>query len=160
MSERIPLDNIGADLMEPLIGLRAALARATLDKKLIDLIFLRVSQLNGCVYCIDSHAHDLRKAGESERRINALIVWRETEFFDASERAALAWAEALTHVSATHAPDEVYRPLLDVFTERQIMELTFAVGLMNLFNRIGIGLRKALPNSTAKAWREEQSLHA
>lgn len=155
MSARIDMGMAAPELVAPIVAAYTALAHSTLDKPLAELVFLRVSQINGCAYCLDLHTQNLRKSGESERRLALLPAWRETELFDGSERAALAWAEALTLISESHAPEAVYRPLLDYFTERQIGELTFAIALMNMLNRTGIGLRKALPDPAAPSWPEE-----
>ena len=157
---RIELNAVAPDLGKAIQAAYAPLLRAALDRKLIDLVFLRVSQINGCAYCVDLHAHDLRKAGESARRINALSAWHETRLFDAAERAALTWAEAVTRIVETHAPDAVYQSLCEHFSERQIGELTYAIALMNMLNRTGIALRKALPEPEAAAWPGEQGLVA
>ena len=125
-----------------LAALYPYLAKSTLDPKLIDLVFLRVSQLNGCAYCVDLHSSDLLKKGESQRRINNLTTWREAPFYDARERAALAWAESLTHIAETRAPDADYVPLKEHFSDKEIADLSFTIALMNAMNRIAIGFRK------------------
>lgn len=157
MTERIAFNNVAPELAKTMFAAHTALMSSSLDKRLIDLVFLRVSQLNGCAYCVDLHTHDLRKAGETERRVNALIVWHEVPFFSPAERAALAWAEAVTKIGETHAPDSVYQPLLEHFDEKQVAALTFAIALMNLFNRTGIALRKPLPNADTPAWGWEKA---
>lgn len=117
----------------------AALANSTLGKKLLDLVFLRVSQLNGCAYCVDLHVRDLLAQGEDLQRLNSLVTWREVSLF--SERAALNWAESLTRLADTHAADEDYTPLAAHFSDRETAELTMAVALMNAWNRLGVGMR-------------------
>jgi AhpD family alkylhydroperoxidase len=125
-----------------LTALYPYLAKTTLDPKLVDLLFLRVSQINGCAYCVDRHSRDLLDKGETERRINALVVWHETPFFDARERAALAWADSLTRVAETRVPDADFAPLKAHFSDKEIADLSYAIALMNGLNRIAIGFRK------------------
>jgi AhpD family alkylhydroperoxidase len=93
---------IAPEATKALAGVNAALLRAGLDKRLMDLLFLRVSQINGCSYCVDEHARDLRRAGESNERLDGLAAWRESPYFTQAEKAALEWAEALTRVEQTH----------------------------------------------------------
>jgi AhpD family alkylhydroperoxidase len=125
-----------------LTALYPYLAKTTLDPKLVDLVFLRVSQINGCAYCVDLHSRDLLNKGESQRRVNALVTWHETPFFEARERAALAWAESLTCVAETRVPDADFASLKQHFSEKEIADLSFAVAMMNGLNRIAIGFRK------------------
>jgi AhpD family alkylhydroperoxidase len=117
----------------------------SLDHTLVALIDQRVSQLNGCTFCLDMHGTTLRKLGVDPRKLDTLAGWDESPFFDESERAALAWAESLTNVGTTRAPDAVYQALLPYFNETQIAELTYAVALINAWNRIAVGLRSQLP---------------
>lgn len=117
----------------------------SIDPRLRALVELRVSQINGCVYCVDLHATEARHAGESQQRLDCLVVWEESTFFSDKERAALAWAEALTHVSSTHAPDELYARVRAHFTDQEIVDLNLIVSLMNAWNRMSIGLRKVTP---------------
>lgn len=114
----------------------------TIDEKLKALIDLRVSQINGCVYCVDLHSNQARDAHETQQRLDTLVTWHESPFFTEKERAALAWAESLTNVSQTHAPDDVYHNLSAHFSEAEIVDLTLIISLMNSWNRIAIGLRK------------------
>jgi AhpD family alkylhydroperoxidase len=108
----------------------------------MDLLFLRVSQINGCSYCVDEHARDLRGAGESNERLDGLAGWRESPFFTDAEKAALEWAEALTHVAETHAPDAAYEALARHYEDRQVANITYAIALMNAWNRVAIGFRR------------------
>jgi AhpD family alkylhydroperoxidase len=110
---------------------------------LIDLVFLRVSQINGCAYCVDLHAHDLLKQGEDFQRINSLTTWHETSFYSARERAALAWAEAVTRLN-DGVPDHLFVALREHFTDREIADLGFAVAAMNAWNRMAISFRQPL----------------
>jgi len=102
---------------------------------------MRASQVNGCAYCLDMHSIDARTEGETEQRLYTLDAWRETPFFTERERAALAWTEAVTLIAQTHAPQEVYEELKKYFTEKEIVDLTFVVGTINLWNRLAISMR-------------------
>ncbi len=113
----------------------------TIDKKLRALVELRVSQINGCVYCVDLHATQARAEGETQQRLDCLVVWREATFFDDAERAAFAWAEAVTLLPETNAPDSLYDRLKEHFSEQQIVDLTLIVSLMNAWNRIAVSFR-------------------
>lgn len=112
-----------------------------LDKRLAELVKIRASQINGCAYCIDMHTKDARAAGETEQRIYALSAWRETPFFTDRERAALEWAEAVTLVSESHVPDELYARVSAIFTEDELVALTFAVVVINSWNRLSVSFR-------------------
>ena len=114
-----------------------------LDTRLVNLVFLRVSQINGCAYCVDLHWRDLVKAGEEQRKLNSLITWKEAPFFSARERAALAWTESLTHLAQTGAPDADYAAVTAAFDGKEVADLTIVIGLMNAMNRIGVGSRLA-----------------
>ncbi|HJW08306.1 MAG TPA: carboxymuconolactone decarboxylase family protein [Holophagaceae bacterium] len=118
---------------------------AGLDPKLLDLLDLRVSQLNGCAYCMDMHSTDLLKRGEAPRRLAVLAAWRETDYFDAQEQAALAWAEALTQLTQHPDMEKPFDALKAHFTEAQIVALTFAILSINGWNRLGVGFRLDLP---------------
>ena len=102
---------------------------------------MRASQINGCAYCLDMHSHDARKIGETEQRLYVLDAWRETPLFSARERAALAWTEALTLISHTHAPDDVYAEAKAQFSDAEFASLTLLIGTINTWNRIAIGTR-------------------
>ena len=119
---------------------------ASIDKKLRAMVELRVSQMNGCVYCVDLHATQARAEGETQQRLDCIAVWRECPFFDDSERAALAWAEAVTLLPETNAPDKLYDNLKEHFSEQQIVDLTLIVSLMNAWNRLAVGFRQ-LPDA-------------
>jgi AhpD family alkylhydroperoxidase len=108
---------------------------------MIKRVEVRVSQINGCVYCVDLHANQARDAGETQQRLDCLAVWRECPFFEDSERSALAWAEAVTLLPETTAPDDLYDGLKAHFSERQIVDLTLIISLMNAWNRLAVGFR-------------------
>ena len=114
---------------------------ARLEPRLFELVKIRASQINGCAYCIDMHTKEARAAGETEQRIYALSAWRETPFFTARERAALEWTEAVTLVSETHVPDEVYARVAQHFDEAEMVALTFAVVVINSWNRLSVSFR-------------------
>lgn len=123
-----------------------------LEHRLIHLIKLRASQINGCAYCVDMHVKEARRSGLSEQWINLLCVWRESPIYDARERAVLAWTEALTNIAETRAPDEDFEPLKAHFTEAEITRITVAIGLINTWNRIAVGFRSQHPiDAPAKA---------
>jgi AhpD family alkylhydroperoxidase len=117
------------------------LARCGLSKDLVGLVKLRASQINGCVYCLDVHSRDARKAGVSEQKLDLLNAWREAPYYSPAERAALAWTEALTNISQTHAPDADYEPLRAHFSDKEIVDLTYLIGMINLWTRLAIGMR-------------------
>ncbi|SFM32105.1 carboxymuconolactone decarboxylase family protein [Variovorax sp. OV329] len=138
---RLPWNQLAPQAYKAMGGVAAALADSTLGKKLIDLVQLRVSQINGCAYCVDMHARDLLKMGEDLQRVNSLSTWHEVGLYDARERAALQWAESLTQVADTHAPDADFEQLKAHFDDREIAELSLVVSLMNAWNRMGVGMR-------------------
>ena len=122
-------------------GLEGFVQSAGLDPALLHLIKMRVSQINACAYCLDMHSKDARAAGETEQRLYELNAWRETPFYSERERAALAWAEALTLVHETHAPDDVYEEARKRFSEQELVSLTIAIVAINGWNRLSIGFR-------------------
>jgi len=124
-----------------MLALEKYISESGLDHKLVHLVKMRASQINGCAYCLDMHSLEARAVGESEQRLYTLEAWRETPFFSDRERAALAWTEALTLISQTHAPDDVYEELRKQFSENEIVDLTFAIGAINLWNRLAISMR-------------------
>lgn len=144
-SPRIDQTVHAAGARQALAKLSQQLHHASLDPTLVSLIDQRVSQLNGCTFCLDMHGTTLRKLGVDPRKLDTLAGWDESPFFDERERAALAWAESLTHVGTTRAPDAVYQALLPHFDETQIAELTYAIAIINAWNRIAVGLRSPLP---------------
>jgi AhpD family alkylhydroperoxidase len=113
-----------------------------LDRRLLELIKLRASQVNGCAYCVDMHTKDARANGETEQRLYAVVVWREAPFFTERERAALAWTEALTLVSQEQVPDNVFEIARKEFSDKELVDLTMAVIAINGWNRLAISFRK------------------
>lgn len=140
--KRLPYQTLSADAYRGLGATKAALGKSSLGKELIELVWLRMSQINGCAYCLEMHAKALRAGGMPDAKLDSLAGWRVGEHFAERERAALAWTEALTHVDQTHAPDEDYEPLKAHFSDTEISDLTFAIALMSAFNRLAIGMRQ------------------
>jgi AhpD family alkylhydroperoxidase len=114
---------------------------ARLERPLFELVKIRASQINGCAYCIDMHTKDARLAGETEQRIYALNAWRETPFFSDRERAALEWTEAVTRVADTHVPDDIHERVSKHFDDDELVTLTFAVIVINSWNRLAVSFR-------------------
>src|SRR3954469_3820335 len=131
---------------QAMYGLEQYVRNSGLDKRLVELIKVRCSQINGCAYCIDMHTKDARAEGETEQRLYALSAWRETPFYTDRERAALEWAEALTLVAEKGVPDEVYARVREHFTDEELVKLTLAIVQINGYNRFAISFR-ALPGS-------------
>ncbi len=146
---RISYATIVPALFQPMLAFGEAVAASSIGVKLIDLVFLRVSQINGCAFCIDKHARDLIKQGDDWQRINSLVGWEETTFYSERERAALAWAEAVTRIAETHAPDDLFDELKKHFTDVEITELTYAITLMNAWNRLAISFRQPVNRAPA-----------
>ncbi|MCY1244106.1 Alkyl hydroperoxide reductase AhpD [Ensifer sp. M14] len=123
-----------------------------LEPRLIHLIKLRASQINGCAYCIDMHVKEARHSGLSEQWIHLICSWRESPIYDARERAVLAWTEALTNLAQTGAPDADFEPLREHFDEAEITKITMAIGVINVWNRVAVGFRSQHPvDAPAKA---------
>jgi AhpD family alkylhydroperoxidase len=141
MSSRLRYKEVAPDVYRALAGLQAHVARSGLDARLVELVYLRVSQINGCAFCVHMHSKSLRAAGESERRIDTLVVWREAPFFTARERLALDWAESVTRLGADHVPDALYDEVSREFGEKDLVELTLAVATINAWNRMAIAFR-------------------
>ena len=139
---RLDFYKSGPEAMKALMGLEGRVARSGLEKSLVELVRLRASQVNGCAYCVDLHSRDARKAGEDERRLATLPVWRETPFFSDRERAALEWTEALTLVAQDHVPDAVWQQVKPYFTPEEIVDLSLLVSAINVWNRFAIAFRK------------------
>ncbi|WP_145249480.1 carboxymuconolactone decarboxylase family protein [Pseudomonas oryzihabitans] len=138
---RLPFSTLSPAAYQGLIATGQALAQSALGLELVELIYLRISQINGCAFCLGKHAETLRGQGVSQAKLDRLAGWRISELFDARERAALEWAETLTAVAEKGAPDVAYEPLKAQFSDAEIADLTFAVALMNAFNRLAVGMK-------------------
>ena len=145
MTMRLNYRVVAPEAIKAMMGLEKTVAEMGLEPKLFHLVKLRASQINGCAYCINMHNHEARADGESQQRLDLLSAWRETNFFDERERAALAWTEALTLISETNAPDEVYDAMAAAFDEKERVALTLAIAAINGWNRFAIGFRTPVP---------------
>src|ERR1700691_2698567 len=146
MPKRIQLSDGKSELSRQLLKLHRmvekAAADAGLDQRLIELVKIRASMLNGCAFCLDMHTRDARKLGESERRIYLLGAWRETELYNEQERAALALTDAMTRLAETQdVADEVYEQAVSVFTEDEYRAVAWTITVINAFNRLGVASR-------------------
>jgi AhpD family alkylhydroperoxidase len=146
MQPRLEYAKASPEAAKAMIQLESVVRRSGIDPRLLELIKIRASQINGCAYCIDMHTKDARAKGETEQRIYALNAWRETPFFSDKERAALAWTEAITNIQTGHAPDAVYGELSGHFSEGEMVNLTLAITTINAWNRIAIAFR-SVPGS-------------
>jgi AhpD family alkylhydroperoxidase len=148
---RIDFDELAANFSRALAHLDKAATKeldsANIDPRLRELIRIRASQLNGCAYCIDMHTKDARAIGETEQRLYALPAWRETPFFTARERAALAFTESITRMTRTHVPDEDFQAVAKEFSEQEIAALVSLITMINAWNAVGVSTRAWLPGS-------------
>lgn len=141
MSHAARLDYKAAapELMRALGGVHQSVAKSGLPGELIDLVYLRVSQINGCAYCVDLHWRDALEKQADARKLNSVVSWPEAPFFSARERAALRWAEVLTRVADGGAPQHEYAAVAEQFAGAELAALTLAIALMNCYNRLGVG---------------------
>ncbi|MCA6117328.1 carboxymuconolactone decarboxylase family protein [Bradyrhizobium sp. WSM 1738] len=152
MSKRLDYNQIAPAGVKALGGVYGYVMQSSLSPALVELVYLRISQINNCAYCLDMHTRDLLKKGEKIERLALVQAWREAgDLFDARERAALAWAETVTRVAETNVPDEAYQAARAVFGERELVDLTIAISLMNAYNRMAISFRNAPQAALAKA---------
>lgn len=135
MEQRINVFAKGQNALKPLFNAGAYLKNSTIEHKLQELVFFRVSQMNGCAYCLDMHSKEARAHGESEQRLYSVSAWRETPYYNEREKAALAWAEALTRCDVT---DNVYKAVTGPFSEQEIIDLTLTITTINTWNRINL----------------------
>jgi AhpD family alkylhydroperoxidase len=142
MTQRLDYNQIAPAGVKAIGTVYGYVTQSGLSPVLIDLVYLRVSQINNCAYCLDMHTRDLLKKGQAVEKLALLQAWREAgALFDARERAALAWAESVTRVAETGVPDSDYEAARAVFDERELVDLTIAIGLMNVYNRMAISFR-------------------
>ena len=142
MEQRLDFYKANPAAIKAMLGVEERIGKSTLERPLADLVRLRASQINGCAFCVDMHTTDARKGGESERRLAAVVVWRETPFFTDRERAALEWTEALTLISQNHVPDAVWQAVRPHFNDEELADLTLLVSAINAWNRFAIAFRK------------------
>ena len=151
MKPRMNFYQAAPETIKALVAVETQIQSSGLEQSLIELVRTRASQINGCAYCINMHTQDARKHGETEERLYLLNAWREAPFYTDRERAALAWTEAVTLISETHAPDDVYEEARKHFSEAEIVNLTTLIGAINAWNRLAIAFRLVPP---AKAQAE------
>ncbi|WP_274628286.1 carboxymuconolactone decarboxylase family protein [Arvimicrobium flavum] len=132
-------------LLAKMTELDKAVEESGFDRKLLHLVKLRTSQINGCAYCVDMHVKEARRDGEAEQRIHLVSAWRESPLFSERERAALEWTEALTLLPQSRAADEFYDPLRSHFSDVEIVQLTMLIGVINTWNRLAVGFRSMHP---------------
>jgi AhpD family alkylhydroperoxidase len=151
MTKRIDYTTASPEGYRAFGGVYVTLQKSNLPKSLLDLVYLRVSQINGCAFCIDMHSRDLTKSAFAIEKLVLVAVWRDAgDLFSARERAALAWAETVTRVADTGVPDDDYDAAAAEFADKDLADLTYAIGLMNAFNRFGVTFRST-PVAAAKA---------
>lgn len=142
MSKRLDYAQIAPAGVKALGGVYSYIMQSSLSPVLVDLVYLRVSQINNCAYCLDMHTRDLLKKGVKVEKLALVQAWAEAgNLFDERERAALAWAESVTRVAQTGVPEQDYQAARAVFDERELVDLTIAIGLMNTYNRMAVSFR-------------------
>lgn len=141
MQPRLNYSKIAPDGAAGLLHLERYIHSGVLEESLIELVKMRASQINGCAYCLDMHSKDARSNGETEQRLYGLSAWHEAPFYTDRERAALAWTEAVTLISDSHISDELYEEVCEEFTEKELVDLTFAIIAINGWNRLAIPFR-------------------
>ena len=139
---RLSYWTLSPEAYQGLQSTKKALEKSSLGKQLIGLVWLRMSQINGCAFCLEMHTRELRAGDIADAKLDSLAGWRVSSRFSERERAALSWTEALTHVDRTGAPDEAFEPLALHFSVAEISDLSFAIALMSAFNRLAIGMRQ------------------
>ncbi|MFI8481679.1 carboxymuconolactone decarboxylase family protein [Pseudomonas sp. NPDC078700] len=137
---RLPFTSLSPAAYQGLLATNTALAKSPLGLPLIELVYLRISQINGCAYCLGTHSQTLRECEVPQAKLDCLAGWKISELFNDRERAALAWAETLTYISEKGAPEPLYLALKDHFSDVEISDLTLAVSLMNAFNRLAVAM--------------------
>lgn len=141
LSARIDYRKVSPEAMRAMAGLERFVQASGLESRLVELVKLRASYLNGCAYCVDVHTKDARVAGETEQRLYSIPVWRETPFFTPRERAALAWTESVTEIARTGVPDDVYEQTRSEFSESELVALTMAIIAINGWTRLAVSFR-------------------
>lgn len=141
MNQRMQMGSVNPKGYQAMVELEKYVMSTSIDKRLLELIKIRTSQLNGCAYCINMHTRDARKLGETEQRIYALSAWRETPYFTAKERAVLALTESVTLIAQSHVPDEIYDEVTRYYDTHEVAEIIMAIVTINAWNRIGVSTR-------------------
>jgi AhpD family alkylhydroperoxidase len=151
MTPRLNPFTTAPDGYATLAAVESYLQNCGLDHKLMLLVKVRVSQMNGCAYCLHMHTQDAKKIGEKDARLFLLDAWHESGLYSARERAALGWAEALTNIATSRAPDDVYAEARRQFSEKEVADLSIVIAMINAWNRLAIGSRAVHPAELAKA---------
>jgi AhpD family alkylhydroperoxidase len=151
MIARLDFFEHAPELSKKLYEMSTALQSGTLGRTLLDLVNIRASLINGCAFCVDMHVKEAKIHGERELRVHHIPIWRESDLFSPKERAALEWAEAVTTLSGHGVPDDVYKRVREQFSEKEITDLTFAITVINSWNRLSISFRK-VPGSADNAY--------
>ena len=154
MQPRIKFWEVAPEPFKAMSALEGVLAKSSIDADLRHLVKLRASQINGCAYCIDMHWKDARAAGEGEQRLYGLDAWREASYYTQRERAALEWTEALTGITAGHAPDAVYEQVRSHFSEKELADLTWIIAAINAWNRVAVSMRSPAGSYRSPAAKE------
>jgi AhpD family alkylhydroperoxidase len=141
MEQRLNFFETAPEAYRAISGLQGYVNKCDLEHSLLELVKIRASQINGCAFCLAMHTQDARKAGETEERMHLLNAWHEAPFYSARERAALAWTEAVTLVTDGHIPDAVYNEARKHFSERELVDLTYAIVTINGWNRLCVAFR-------------------
>jgi AhpD family alkylhydroperoxidase len=151
MKARIDWAHAAPGAVKAMLALETYTRKGGLEPQLLDLVKIRASQINGCAFCLDMHIREAREAGETEARIYLLDAWSESPVYSERERAALAWTDAVTLVSQTHVPDDVFEQARHYFSDEELVNLTLAVAAINAWNRINVGFRTVPPVHAAPA---------
>lgn len=151
MTQRLNYAQLSPELFKKLSDFSIGIKNSTLDHKLISLVEIRASQLNGCAFCLDMHIKEAKIQGERELRLHHLAAWQESPLFDVRERAVLAWTDCLTRLPVDGVPDELFSEMKSQFTDKEIAELTFSVMAINAWNRAGVAFR-SVPGSADKIY--------
>jgi AhpD family alkylhydroperoxidase len=144
MEARVNVLEKGQNGLKPVFALGAYLKKSTIERSLLELVDFRISQINGCAYCMDMHSKDARAAGETEQRLYAISAWKEMTIYTDREKAALMWAEA---VNSNHVPQEIFEQVKKHLSDEELIDLTLAVGNLNTWNKLNIALSPMKPGS-------------
>jgi AhpD family alkylhydroperoxidase len=156
MSQRLDYQQQSPDLFRKFVEFNLQVAKSAIEPAILDLVFLRASQINGCAFCVDMHVKQATIHGERPLRLHHVAVWRESPLFEPRERAALAWTEVLTQLPAQGVPDEIYERVRSQLSEKEISDLTFAVMAINAWNRVNIAF-KSVPGTLDRQYRLEKA---
>lgn len=145
MQPRFDINAVEPDSFKAIMGLEMYVQKSGIEKRYLDLVKIRTSQINGCAYCVDMHTKEAKKAGFSDQWIALIAVWEESSLFDEKERAVLNWAESITNVSKTHIPDSDFALMKEHFSDAEIAKLSTAIATINVWNRMALALRLQHP---------------